>query len=440
MKKKLAELARLRAEAKSIIDNPDATAEELVQADAWLDDADVLQGEIKAMEARQDRIAQADAFMAESAGRKAITDPAEVAKTKTIPAQVRNEPDKFKTFGEFLGAVAVAEKSGMRTMDNRLLSKAASGMGEAVPEDGGFLVQTDHVTELLQRTYENSVLAPRCRRFPISGTSNSMTINANAETSRANGSRWGGIAIYWENEGDIHSVSQPKLRKMRLNLHKVAGLCYATDELLADSSALESWISQGFSEEFAFEIDKAILAGTGAGQPLGILNAACLVSVDAEDEQAATTIVSENVINMYARLWARSRPNSVWLYNQDIEPQLHTLVLNVGTGGAPLYMPAGGLSGQPYSTLYGRPCIAIEQAATLGTVGDIVLADMSQYLLADKGGMQAASSVHVRFLYDEMTYKFTYRIDGMPSWNSALTPYSGSANTLSPFVALASRT
>ena len=439
MKEKYAELERLRAEAKSIIDNPDATAEELVQADEWIEEAVALQAEIKAMEARRASVGALDAFMNEVPGRKAISDPAESAKTKTIAAQTRIEPDKFKTFGEFLGAVAVAEKTGMRTVDNRLLTKAPSGLSESTPEDGGFLVQTDHVATLLQRAYETGVLASRCRRFPISSGSNSLTINANAETSRATGSRWGGIRVYWEGEADLHTGSAPKLRRMRLNLHKMSGLYYATDELLADATALEAWVSQGFAEEFGFALDNAIYNGTGAGQPLGILNATCLVSVTAETGQAATTIVSENVIKMWARLWARSRTNAVWLYNQDIEPQLHTMVLDVGTGGVPLYMPAGGVSGQPYSTLYGRPCIAIEQAPTLGTVGDIMLADLGEYLLIDKGGMQAASSVHVRFLYDEMTYKFTYRVDGQPAWAAALTPFSGSANTLSPFVVLATR-
>jgi HK97 family phage major capsid protein len=80
----------------------------------------------------------------------------------------------------------------------------------------------------------------------------------------------------------------------------------------------------------------------------------------------------------------------------------------------------------------------VEHASTLGTVGDIALVDLSQYLLIDKGGMNSASSIHVRFLNDEMTFKFTLRIDGQPIWNSALTPAKGS-NTQSPFVVLATR-
>jgi HK97 family phage major capsid protein len=80
----------------------------------------------------------------------------------------------------------------------------------------------------------------------------------------------------------------------------------------------------------------------------------------------------------------------------------------------------------------------IEQCSTLGDKGDIILADFSQYLLIDKGQMQNATSIHVKFVNDETAFRFVYRLDGQPMWNSALTPYKGS-DTLSPFVTLAER-
>jgi hypothetical protein len=79
-----------------------------------------------------------------------------------------------------------------------------------------------------------------------------------------------------------------------------------------------------------------------------------------------------------------------------------------------------------------------EYCATLGTVGDIQLLDLSQYFLIDKGGIRADSSMSVRFLYNERAFRWLYRCDGQPSWNSALTPLNGT-NTLSPFVNLATR-
>jgi HK97 family phage major capsid protein len=225
---------------------------------------------------------------------------------------------------------------------------------------------------------------------------------------------------------------------MDLSLKKLTGLCYVTDELLTDAAALESVLMQGFAEEFGFKIDDAIISGNGAGQPLGILNSDALVKVAKESGQAAGTITVENIVKMWSRMWGRSRQNAVWLINQDVEPQLYTMSLAIGDGGVPVYMPANGLADKPYSTLFGRPVIPIEQCSSLGTLGDIILADFSQYLLIDKGGINAASSIHVRFLYDESVFRFIYRVDGQPVWDKALTPYKGSSS-LSPFVALADR-
>lgn len=260
-----------------------------------------------------------------------------------------------------------------------------------------------------------------------------MKINSIDEDSRANGSRWGGVQTFWESEADQISASKPKFKQMELSLKKLTGLCYATDELLQDTSALESVIKEAFAEEFGFKIDDSILNGSGVGQPLGILKGTALVTVPKEVSQTAKITV-ENLIKMWNRLWSRSRANAVWYINQELEPLLYTLQL----GDKPVYIPAGGLSEKPYATLFGRPVMPLEQCSIAGEVGDIILADIGQYLLIDKGGINQASSIHVRFLYDENVFRFIYRVDGQPIWNKALAPYKGSA-TVSPFVALAKR-
>jgi HK97 family phage major capsid protein len=163
-----------------------------------------------------------------------------------------------------------------------------------------------------------------------------------------------------------------------------------------------------------------------------------LVTVPKEAGQGADTVVSENISKMWARMWAKSRANAVWFINQDVEPQLDAMGVTVGLGGIPTYMPPGGLADAPYGRLKGRPVVIVEQASTVGDTGDILLADLSQYLLIDKGGVQAATSIHVQFVTDETAFRFVYRVDGEPVWNAPLTPFKGS-NTLSPFVALAAR-
>lgn len=353
-------------------------------------------------------------------------------KPEVKPTPAKDNEKRFSSFGEQLMAAYRAAMPGGK-VDERLSTRAASGLNETTPSDGGFLVQQDFVTELLKRTYETGILASKVKKIPISTNANGMKINAIDEDSRANGSRWGGVQTYWEGEADELTASKPKFRQMELSLKKLTGLCYATDELLQDAAALEAVIRQAFAEEFGFKIDDAILSGSGEGEPLGILNSGAIVTVAKEASQT-DTITVENLIKMWNRLWSRSRSNAVWYINQELEPYLYTLKI----GDKPVYIPAGGLSEKPYGTLFGRPVVPIEQCSAAGEVGDIILADIGQYLLIDKGGIKSASSIHVRFLYDENVFRFIYRVDGKPIWTKPLTPYKGSA-TVSPFVTLAKR-
>ena len=353
-------------------------------------------------------------------------------KPEVKPTPGKDNEKRFSSFGEQLMAAYRAAMPGGK-VDERLSTRAASGLNETTPSDGGFLVQQDFVTELLKRTYETGILASKVKKIPISTNANGMKINAIDEDSRANGSRWGGVQTYWEGEADEITASKPKFRQMELSLKKLTGLCYATDELLQDAAALEAVIRQAFAEEFGFKIDDAILSGSGEGEPLGILNSGAIVTVAKEASQT-DIITVENLIKMWNRLWSRSRANAVWYINQELEPYLYTLKI----GDKPVYIPAGGLSEKPYGTLFGRPVVPIEQCSAAGEVGDIILADIGQYLLIDKGGIKSASSIHVRFLYDENVFRFIYRVDGKPIWTKPLTPYKGSA-TVSPFVTLAKR-
>jgi HK97 family phage major capsid protein len=355
------------------------------------------------------------------------------------------EPKGFTgdlAFGEFLAAVARAEVSQGRSVDPRLvpsdLFAAASGMSSGIPADGGYAVQTDMSATILKRMYEIGQIAGRTFKVPISTNANGTKINAIKESSRATGSRWGGVQGYWIAEGDDLTASKPTLRQVELSLKKLGALVYATDENVADAPQLQRIVQEVVPQELLFLLEDAIINGTGGGMPTGILNSGAVISVSAEAGQGAATLLYDNVLNMWSQMWGPSRANSIWLVDQSIEPQLYKMSLAVGTGGSPVYMPAGGASGAPYATLFNRPVIAHEHGAALGTVGDILLVDLSQYVTIEKGGIQTASSMHVKFISDQMAFRFIYRVDGQSLWDAALTPKSG-GNDLSPFLSLATR-
>jgi HK97 family phage major capsid protein len=358
-----------------------------------------------------------------------------------IFAQPKNPNEKIwkNGLGEFLQAVANAYKPG-GSIDNRLLitpKAAASGMSVGIGADGGFLLDADLIEDLQSGMLSEAQIAPLIQMIPIGANNNSLKTWGVDENSRADGSRWGGVQAYWAAEADTVTKSKPKFRKIEIELEKLMAICYATDELLQDATALRAVIQRAYSEEMAYKMDDAIINGSGVGQPLGILNSPALVTVAKEAGQAADTVVHENVQKMWNRCPARSRARAIWAINQEIEPQLENMTLPIGVGGEV----------SPYAkefierrTMKGRPVVAIEQCKKLGDAGDIVLLDPKQYLGIDKDQVQATESIHVRFLYDENVFRFIYRFNGAPYRNSAITPANANVGyTLSAFVTLAER-
>lgn len=371
------------------------------------------------------------------------TEPPTAAEMGVVVAGPLAESDKY-SLGEYLQEIVAASRGkNMPRVVNyqkRVIEAAtATGASEAVPADGGFLVGTDFGGSITERSYDNSQVMSRVTRRTISSGANGITFNGIDETSRATGSRWGGIRSYWLAEAAAKTKSKPTFRQIKLELNKHAVLFYATDESLADAVALEQQVSEAVAGEIAFVNQDAVIEGTGAGQPQGILGSGALVTVAKETGQAAKSIVYENIINMWARKWGDAS-RYIWLVNSDTFPQIARMNVAVGTGGVPVYLPAGGASVSPFSTLMGIPVIEIEQCSTVGTVGDIMLVDLSQYIVIEKGGVQAAMSIHVQFLEDETVFRWVTRIDGQSIWNAPLTPFKGgSSKTKSPFGVLATR-
>lgn len=336
----------------------------------------------------------------------------------------------FKSFSAQLAAVMRAAPG---APDRRLIR--ATGMSESNPADGGYAVQTDFADAILARVYETGAITSRVTHLQVGERSGSTKIPAIDETSRANGERWGGVRAYWTDEGAPATVSFPAFRNVELNPRKLTVLVPMTEELVADSNA-SSFIAETIvAAEIGFKLEDAIVGGTGAGVPQGILHSAAKITIAKEGSQSAATITYPNIKAMWARLPPAARPNAVWLINANTEPQLFELNEKLGAAGmAPAYQTQPGMR---YSWLFNAPVIPVEYCETLGTEGDIMLADLSQYIIADKDPKQVVS-VHVRFAYDEQVFKFTYRVDGSPLWASPITPYR-STDTISPFVTLATR-
>src|SRR5205814_741644 len=139
----------------------------------------------------------------------------------------------------------------------------------------------------------------------------------------------------------------------------------------------------------------AIINGTGAGQPQGMMNSGAITQVSKDSGQAASTLTIFNVANMMAQLPPGSYGSAVWLVHTTVLGALFTL----NQSGFPYYLPfgvgQGSLSQSPFGTLMGRPVIVSQHAAAFSSAGDVQLHDFSYYQVITKGGPQMASSMHL---------------------------------------------
>jgi len=438
MNKKLRELlarkAALVASARTFNDaitaqNRDFTDEEQTQFDG--------------MKAQIDAVAKsitAEEFLAQAEAASGIIVPTHFAEGARITSNIENDPRRgFIHAGEFLSTVITAgRRNGV--VDERLLiggfdAAAPTTFGsENIGGDGGYAVPPEFSSTIFTHSLGEDSLLPMTDNINIGG--NSMVFPKDETTP------WGtdGIRAYWQNEATVANQTKPSLSTSTLRLSKLLALVPLTDELLQDTSALNSYVPSKIADSIRWKTNEAIIFGLGNGTPAGFANSNAMVTVAKESGQATLTLQALNLANMIARLPAGSYPRSVWIINNDVLPALFTLTL----GNYPIYMPAtgatvGGIQVNPYGTLLGRPIMISQHAKSFSAQGDIMLADMSYYRTITKAqGIETATSMHLYFDADATAFRTTFRVDGGSKIVNPIAPANGSKN-LSPFVQLGAR-
>ncbi len=443
-------------QTKADAEKRELTADEVKELDAIAVEFENVEADI----ARRERIIAQGERMSTSAGRQippapltnaapaaqpaAATPPARAGmRNSTLPTLEERQRWGFRNFGEFAISVRNAEIN-PSAVDPRLITNAAASTygSEGAGADGGFAVPPEWRATIMELVAgEDSILAMTDQQ-QCSG--NTITFPVDETTA------WqttGGIQAYWDGEAAAMAQSKPLLKDLTAKLSRVTALVPVTDELLEDATALDGYIGKKAGEKLDSKVTDAIINGTGVGMPLGILNAPCLVTVNKESSQTATTFHADNVAKMMARLPSKSFGRSVWFINQDVLPFILKLGFVVtsassttGVGAGALYVPPGGLqNGTPYGTLLGRPIIVTEACAALGTAGDVILADMSKYLTVTKaGGVKSDVSMHLWFDQNLTAFRFVLRMNGQP-WLSTTIARKNGSNVLSHFVALQAR-
>lgn len=447
----LAQVREIRETA--LAEERDLTANEASKVHALFDEYERITGKPGAMGLLDLAESDLEALMDEDEGRSSRrTAPSTPGNNVSAIASARRvgAPAAPATYAALFGAPKASNQwagggaemlavLARRLNDTRLVN---ASMSEGSGPGGGYLVPPQMTAEMLDEALKQEIFRPLVANYPMN--SSGLVVTVPDVSDRSAGTA--GLRLGFVAEGGTSTAQQAKFRSMNLHALMAAVYVRASVQLVEDALDFRGQISSLFAGELARGIDYYCMHGTGAGQPLGILNSASLVTVSKEGSQAAGTVLSQNIFKMWARLAPWLHRDAVWVCSPSVLPQLYAMSVPVndaaGTqtyGGAPVFTSAnGGIAQAPAGTLLGRPLLISDVAHPLGTKGDILLFSPSQYALGIRREMGIEVSNAPGWSTAEIDYRLLFRFDGQPMWNKAVTPVKGS-DTLSWAVVLETR-
>jgi HK97 family phage major capsid protein len=342
---------------------------------------------------------------------KGITSAIEAGFSKFAPKEEVSEK-KSMSMGEFLQGISKKEIEAGPIVRKTLNITTGNQGGNQTESFLSPTVDTDLLRE--------SGIAQLATQVPLNGQNNVYKFNVVSSIGNA-------PAVVAES-GTV-SASQPLITNFSISLQKLMYRFDVTEEALQDTGALTAEVSQQIPEEYSKYIEDGIL--NGAGPFTAVIGDTNTVTVAKEAGQTDDTIVAENVDKMYSS--AKNPSRCVWILSRSAYSAVQGLE---DSAGHRLFQGPNGIGNAPFGTLKGLAIAISDYAQAVGTVGDILLADMSKYKIASKGGLSMASSEHVSFLEDETVFKFRYRAGGLP-YGIKLTATDGTE--IGDFVELASR-
>lgn len=372
----------------------------------------------KAKEAELERKAMIDQM--ESVGQAVVA----VAEGKSLdsfhfsPGAPQTDPDVYGEAGEFsyFNDVRLARDGSpqaRKRIDDYFEGKA---MGEGVDSAGGFLVPPEVSDELIPIRDSVSVLRSLFTSQPIE----SDTIRFVAQDS--------GLAVAWTAEFAEKIKSDLSFSEFEAHVYTAAGLATVSNQLLKDAKwNVDQLITKDLAKRFVALEEQAFIAGTGVGQPLGILNTPGVLPVPYTEgspkqtalidkiSDAVTEVQTEflgfpDAIVMHPRTWgwlAKGRDGSDGTY-----------VLGSGANGTQRRpnerIPGYGAGTLPRGELFGLPVYTTPNIPTnLGDADNesaVIVGDFSQGLVLDREGIVTDTSSHVFFTSNQTVFRSEERL------------------------------
>lgn len=307
---------------------------------------------------------------------------------------------------------------------DRYLSDSSNGFsmnaeGKAMTEgtnaQGGYLVQPELERQLILAREADNVLRPLCNSINV--TTNSIQLD---QLGIKTGAAWvAELATKFEETGmSILSVTA--------SIFTAAGLATISNQLLADSNpSVDQLVTTDLAKRIVALEELAFMAGSGTGQPLGILNTAGVntqtVSTfadPAEPKGLLDTVLDAiaqvqlewgqpSAIVMHPRTWTRIIKSRDSANHYTIAPR------NIFTAGYDPATPRTFVDG-PEQTLFGVPVVLSNRVPTnLGSGNNesrVIVGDFQEALILDRQGLTVDESPHVFFTSNQTVFRCESRV------------------------------
>lgn len=337
-----------------------------------------------------------------------------------------------KSFADYLVALQRGDKQ-------RVEKVYKAALAEGVGETGGYLVPTEFANEILQLAARRSVVRQQNPTI-INMTTREWDVPALGYTSSTAGTapQLGGVRAYWTEEAGEKTETEPTFEMIKLIYHELSGYTLASNMLRMDAGPmLESMLRNLFAQAIAFYEDWAFINGTGAGQPLGVLQSPALVT----EVAATSTFVLSDIAAMMEKFMSRDPNGGVWFMHPKVLSKLIALADGSGAANNLIWMNNGQVQGAPPMSLMGKPIVwtdlmpVLPAGTSASQIGGVLLADWSYYLIGQRQGLTIDFSEHYKFINNQGTWRFCSYVDGQP-WLKQPVYLADGANTQSPFVSL----
>ena len=334
------------------------------------------------------------------------------------------------TFADFLKAVRFGDGAALDRMAVAYVEyQGLKVIGDQTGPAGGYLMPPQFQEGVFRTMAEASIVRPRA--FPIRLTSRTCDVPVlNAYEGPDGQTRLlGSLRPRWGPVGEQKPETEAVFDSLQLVGHELSAITYVKDALLEDSpDTFGATLRNLGAVALADEVDRACLAGSGVGEPLGVCRSpgTCYVP-----RRIAGHVNMGDLAEMAKHLLPSSYETAIWVLAASTLEDLG--ILEDQTGSMP-WPWQGQFGGASRPALMFWPFYVTEKTPLLGQTGDVLLCDFRWYYQASHG-IAVGMSEHPRYSENITAVRFVELADGEEMLRQPVLLRDGETEA-SPFVAL----